>query len=310
MTITAEVIADSTHRALDGKNYRLTTIAATYPRFIHAELMTHRAFSRNASSSRAIPVERMIDMIEKDWAKPVAWGKNQKGMQAREELTGAVRLEAEQVWNWAKGDAVDRAKHLARLEAHKQIVNRILEPFAHITVLISSTNWANFFALRDHEDADPTIQVLAQEMYRARDNSNPETLKPGQWHLPYIKEEDWRETNKLFLDYDASVDLLKKVSAARCARVSYLTHDKRRPTFDDDLALYERLALHKPVHASPLEHQATPDEQRRMKIVEDDGYVHFSGPMWLWPNKHGNFVGWKQFRHDHDAESVKDNRLA
>lgn len=244
MTITAKMIKDS---ITECGQHRLSTLQLRYPRFIHAEFMTHRVFSRNASSSRAIPVERMIRDIEEDPAMPVYWGSNKPGMQAGDELPHWPI--AEECWIDACKAATQSAKEMHHMGVHKQIVNRLLEPFAHISVIVSATEWQNFFDLRCHPDAQPEIQALANFIRKEIEDSTPKVLKPGQWHLPYVSVEE-RETV-------AETNLLK-ISAARCARVSYLTHDGQKPTIDQDVALYDKLAGSRPIHASPLEHQATP----------------------------------------------------
>lgn len=241
MTITATVIADS---IADGCP-RLITLQLRYPRFIHAEFLTHRMFSRNASSSRAIPIERLIQDVLDDPAMPTYWGANQPGMQAGEELeSGDVE------WLLASSDAIHRARRMARMGYHKQIVNRILEPFAHINVLCTATvdAYAHFFALRDHPDAQPEIADLARAMRVVIDNSYPEWLDPRDWHMPYTTE----------FDRTGNVDVAKATSAARCASVSYKTVDGKPMTVDKALRIYDKLAGSDPIHASPFEHIARP----------------------------------------------------
>lgn len=240
MTIEAKVIADS---AWDG--VRITTLQLRYPRFIHAEFMTHRMFSRNASSSRAIPVSRLIRDVETDKVVPSFWGKNQPGMQAREELGGNAKANAVEAWNIARLNAVSCAEYLHSIGAHKQIVNRILEPFSHINVVVTATEWRNFFLLRNHPDAQPEMQELARAMLQAIEESEPQ----DQWyHLPYSDDGEIQVK-----DYS---DLRFPVSAARCARVSYLTHEGTRSTLEEDMKLYARLTHASPPHLSPLEHAA------------------------------------------------------
>jgi len=167
MTITAKVITHSCAAGVPD----LITMQCRYPRFIHAEFMTHRVFSRNASSSRAIPIERMIQDVIDDPAMPVAWGSNKPGMQAGVELPH-WRV-ARECWLDARDAAVERAKEMMNLGAHKQIVNRLLEPFGHISVVVTATEWDNFFALRCHPDADPTMRALAEAMWDAITASLP-----------------------------------------------------------------------------------------------------------------------------------------
>lgn len=269
-TIAAEIVADS----ISAEGVRLTTLQLRYPRWIHSELMTHRVFSRNASSSRAVPVHRLIDDIERDPAVPLFWGRNQPGMQAAAELNGDDRDRAGDAWHCALQAALTWAREIASAGAHKQIVNRVLEPFSHINVVVTATEWSNFFTLRRHDDAEPHIRVLADRMFEAMTASVPKLLLPGDWHLPYVT--DWTQP------VGAPIDAPVRASVARCARVSYLTHDGRVPDIVDDLALYDRLVASAPLHASPAEHQATPDRMR------------WSG--WETPALHGNLRGWIQFR--------------
>lgn len=246
-TIKATMICDSIGEDL---GTRISTMLLRYPRCIHAEFMTHRVFSRNASSSRAIPVERLISDVEKDPFIPLFWGSNKPGMQAGDELPPLEREAAETEWRRGLGYAVERARRMASLGAHKQIVNRILEPWAHINVLVTSTTWDNFFELRDHKDAEPHIQRLAVAMKECLTNCHPRTLKRDEWHLPFVDD-----LEKVGLDIGHQI----MISAARAARTSYLTHDGRQPNVDEDIALYKRLAGSRPLHASPLEHQAMID---------------------------------------------------
>ena len=282
MTITAKVIAHS--RAAGAPD--LITLQLRYPRFIHAEFMTHRVFSRNASSSRAIPVDRMIQDVIDDPAMPVAWGSNKPGMQAGEECTNEVGVPVFSIpkqdhsismfsrrWAWlsAKQAAVEHAEGFAKAGYHKQIVNRLLEPFAHISVVVTATEWDNFFDLRCHPDADPTMRALAEAMRDAIAGSTPDDQ--AEWHLPYMQQSDWNWAWRQ--RPQAGFNQLAMISAARCARVSYLRHDGQQPSVDDDLTLAKRLLESR--HMSPFEHQA--------RVTDDEGTA-------LW----GNFTGWDQFR--------------
>jgi hypothetical protein len=311
MTITAKIIADS----IGAKTTRLTTMQLRYPRFIHAELMTHRVFSRNASSSRAIPVSRLIEDVIQDTAMPIHWGKNQPGMQAREEhdapvMVGEffphealVKADAKGAWLHARDKAIKMAEAFHAAGYHKQVVNRLLEPFSHINVVVTATNFDNFYWLRRHPDAQPEIKVLADAMYEAQQASDPEFLDEGEWHLPYITEQDRDMSFPVLLqdnnvDYDpVTVEDLISVSVARCARVSYLTHDGKAPNFEDDFALYCKLVGSSPLHTSPAEHQATPDNPI---------YGPHGEEIWENPHLSGNLdQGWIQFRKTLDGEFCK-----
>jgi hypothetical protein len=251
--IYAKVIEDS---VIDGAS-RLTTLELQYWRAIHGEFMTHRVFSRNAMSSRAIPVKKMLDMVRNDPARSLHWGKNQPGMQAQEELDFDSRLEAQRIWLMAAKSAANYAERLMDLGLHKQVANRLLEPFQWMRTIVTSTEWGNWNALRDHKDAEPNIRALAVTIKMAMKNSVPvergtstkSKPRPKSCHLPYVTDDE-KATYGWF-------DCMK-ISAARCARVSYLTHDGNRPSLEADLGLYDRLVGSEPIHASPTEHQAMP----------------------------------------------------
>lgn len=222
---------------------RITTMEVTYPRFVHSEFMTHRVFSRNAASSRAIPVEKMLQVVKDDPAMPVFWGHNQSGMQASKEVDdkdGAIVA-----WLVARDSAIKSAQELLKFGLHKQIVNRVLEPFAWITVIVTGTDWDNFFNLRCHKDAQPEIRYVAQMMLAKYQESVPIEVIQGYWHRPYA--EDLKSNDSL------SEKQKNEIAVARCARVSYLTHDGRRDP-DADLLLYGRLLTGG--HMSPFEHVA------------------------------------------------------
>ena len=260
MYVKATVVKHSSYK----DHPELITLALEYPRFIHAEFMTHRVFSRNASSSRAIPVKTMLRRILENPANPLTWGSNKPGMQAGDELKGWRLKAAKLTWFTACHASVFFSKLLHKFGLHKQHANRVTEPFQYITTLVTATEWDNFFALRYHPDAQPEIKALAHAMKVAIENSTPTELSEGQWHLPYIKYEEFGTVP--FRD-------IQKASSARCARVSYLNHEGKKPSIEQDIKLFDRLAGSKPIHASPLEHVAVPT------------YKHNS-----------NFKGWKQFR--------------
>ena len=253
---TASVVLDSVNPV----GVRLTTIEATYPRIIHSELMTHRVFSRNAASSRAVPAYKNLDRVREDPFDPVWWGKEQSGMSGREELTGHDLEYAKLLWASAREAAYQHARCLIKAGLHKSLVNRILEPFSWITVIISSTEWINFFNQRCHPDAQPEFEKVAQMMRKVYDASTPEFR---DWHTPYIQPDE---------EFDLSDRI--KISIGRCARVSYLNHHGVRDP-DDDLKLYQRLVSAAPKHWSPLEHVA-----QAMQTG----------------SRSGNFTGWKQWR--------------
>lgn len=239
----AKVIAHS----INPMNQEIATLALRYPRIIHSEFMTHRVFSRNASSSRAIPTLILIRQVFTDMAYPVSFGANQRGMQAGAELTGWHLAAVKAIWTLT-GWLVACMAYLAYLcGVHKQVVNRMIEPWTWISVVVTATDWDNFFELRRHRDADPTIRKLADDMYWALKTSTPTPLYWGEWHVPYVSLDELHQ-------YGPKNAV--QMSSARCARVSYLTHEGRQPTLDQDRNLYTRLVGSNPIHASPTEHQA------------------------------------------------------
>ena len=288
-TISATSVLSSKH-ALTGD--RLDTLLLRYPRCIHSEFMTHRVFSRNAASSRAIPVAKLIEDVEADPFIPLVWTKNQPGMQGREVLNTNAEAIARNAWDDARSDAISHAKHLAAAGAHKQIVNRILEPFAHITVLVSGTTWANFLALRDHPDAEPHIQLLAREVRRALDEATVHELAPGMWHLPFTQAADWLAVENGDDSYSDEVEKLKILSVARCASTSYKTVEGFDMTLEKAAGIFEKLAKADPIHASPFEHVAQADD------------VVF-GQEWDHPFDHRNFTGFRQLRALIEQEEIE-----
>ena len=287
MTTSAKIIADS----ISDSQIRITTMELCYPLIAHAEFMTHRMFSRNAASNRAIPTRKIIDQVEKNPFVPTYWGKNQPGMQAIEKLRDMEMQHCESDWYDAAENAIKSAKYLASQGLHKQIANRLLEPFQHIKVIVTATEWDNFFKLRLAHDAQPEIQELARCMKEAIDSSTPKLLNTGDWHLPYVDVDEHRH-------YDCGTEYstleVIKCSVARCARVSYLNHDNENPDIEKDIALADRLL--EAGHMSPFEHQATPMKYTHYRECEqkwEKGVTHTDRISRQWS---ANFRGWIQYR--------------
>lgn len=289
MSAYAKVIADSITTAGD----RLTTFEVRFHRFVLAEFNTHRVFSRNSASSRAIPVHKQIQRLYDDPAIPVSWPLEKQGMQGGDELDLATAANAEQVWVDARNEAILAAENLRAKGVHKSVTNRLLEPFMWHTVVVSATAWQNFLLQRVSPLAQPEIQAPARLMLDAYEESQPKTLTAGDWHLPYVDESEVR--------WDRC-DVLRKVSAARCARVSYLTQDGVRD-IEKDLELYDRLVSARPMHASPLEHVArpAPENQHWVKVPHYDSEDHEIGHKMLLLPRYGNFLGFHQHRFDVEA---------
>lgn len=281
-----------------------------FENFVASGIIVHN--SRNASSSRAIPVEKMLQQVRENPAMPVHWGKNQPGMQAEEECNSRVRLDwdyyndcevigtREDAWKEAAQQACSTSHRLNFAGYHKQIVNRLLEPFQWIKVIVTATEWDNFFKLRLHHDAQPEIAALASSMRDALKYNNPRELSPGEWHLPYVFTDtqenglwDYLDTDCPVFNYEKAI----KCSIARCARVSYLNHDNSSPDINKDIALHDRLL--EAGHMSPFEHIATPmpDNIYTDRFEFDcewvKGITHIDRNNVYWS---GNFKSWIQYR--------------
>lgn len=226
----------------------LTTIELTYPRYIHAEIMTHRVLSRNASSSRAIPVNKLTAMALEDPAFFVSVGQNQPGMQPGNEVPDDIKEKFFNEWvELANINANYALRWANEYNIHKQVVNRVMEPWHHIKVIVTATEWDNLFSLRCHPSAQAEFQVLACKMRDVINSTEAQELTSGQWHLPYVTEEE-KQNNDM--------DTCLKLSVARCARVSYMNHDGSKPDIQKDIKLHDDLVGSHPIHASPAEHQA------------------------------------------------------
>lgn len=320
MAITVKIIAHSVSPA----GQHIVTWELEYNRYIHSEFLTHRLFGRNAASSRAIPVAAVIEQVKNDPAMPIHWGKNQPGMSAREELKGAYRTTAEWLWRKAAGAAAITAEGMMKIGLHKQVANRILEPFQNIKVVMTATCMDNFFWLRNHEDAQPEIKELARLMWEALQASKPFKLNPGEWHVPYV----WVGRNESgdivygtptgeVVDgvkvYDElSLENALAISSSCCAQVSYRKLDDSLEKAQD---IYNKLVESKPVHASPFEHQATPFEIAKCDYYTDaiwealnqPGATHMDKNQNIWS---GNLLGWAQHRQlipDNACWSYKEN---
>lgn len=277
----AKVIADS----ITPQGNRLTTLEVVMHRFVLAEFNTHRMFSRNSASSRAIPLSKQLDRLADGPATPVAWPAEQPGMQGGSELDRYNKDDAQWLWQnifaytWESIDLYLKQHPDAETRVHKSVINRLLEPFMFQTVVVTATEWQGFFDQRCSPLAQPEIRVVADAMREAMSESTPvtRTLTDGMkldradwrgWHLPYVNDHD-------LLDCKSAGEDPRYVSAARCARVSYLTHDGKRDV-QEDASLFIKLRDAEPPHWSPLEHVARPTEENA-----------YSG---------ANFRGWTQLR--------------
>lgn len=288
--IEVKIIKDSYNPEMES---RVTTFELVYPRFIHGELMTHRMFSRNAASSRAIPIDKVIELLKTNPAMPVHWGKNQAGMQANTEIENIEG--AKQLWLAARDNAISHAVVMRDMGLHKQIVNRILEPYQLIKTIVTATCFNNWFWLRDHADAQPEIKELAKQMQSAYNASEPNHLYEGEWHTPYVRTYRARDTDKFYyLDENDSyitAEEARMISASCCAQVSYRKNDS---SVEKAAIVFDRLINSVPVHASPVEHIATPiTRTMQMSMFDNEAITHLDRNGKLWS---GNFMGWIQFR--------------
>lgn len=326
--IRVEVIADSEDETT-GK--RITTFVLDYHRYIHAEVMTHRVFSRNGASTRAIPLSAAIQQVLDNPAVPIHWGAKQSGMSASKECTNEVlvsmgsgrrlKLEREEAWHLAMLNAIDSVHAYDVAGYHKQFAGRLLEPFQMMRVVVTSTSFDNWYWLRkDAEAAQPEIVELAGLMYEAMAESVPEVLKAGEWHTPFV----WHSRNSdgelgyhigVIGDEDCqqlTLEEAKIVSSARCAAVSYRKDGLYG--LDKSIEVWDRLIKSTRVHGSAFEHCATPiapsyescyDEDKpftylatsanipTFPITWEEGVTHTKRDGTLCS---GNFEGWIQLR--------------
>lgn len=299
--------------AITGKE--IVTFELVYPRMVHSELMTHRMFSRNGASSRAIPISKVVEMVRSNMAEPSHWGKNQPGMQAREELTGFELAAVKDLWIEAANSAANYSEAMANLGAHKQVANRVTETYQWMKLVVTYTEGNNWFWLRDHTDADPTIHELASKMWAALTVHPAFVIHPGEWHVPYVNRvrigselkyytETWLGEDEHDIQYLSIEDALA-VSSSCSAQVSYRTLDL---SLSKAQMIYGRLVESEPVHASPFEHQATPiPPKSKWKFEYDPMGGHFDMGEYVWPEGvthvdrdglywSGNFQGFIQHR--------------
>lgn len=276
----AKIIADS----ISPDGVRLTTMEVVMHRFVLAEFNTHRIFSRNSASSRAIPYHKIKQRVVDNIAYPIKWAAEKQGMQGGEEVEN-INI-CEDMWDFASGEAIEFADHLRDYGVHKSIINRLLEPFMWHTVIVTGTEYDNFFWQRCHPDAQPEMKAAADAMQLVYYTHEPQKVGYNEWHLPFINESDFNSLSHTFRNIRDCLEILRKVSVARCARVSYLNHDGTR-SIEKDLELYEKLTQGQ--HWSPFEHVATPIPPS-FGLSEQD----------FWS---GNFRGWKQFRKEFENEN-------
>ena len=285
------------------RGQRIMTMELEYPRFIHSELMTHRMFSRNAASSRAIPIKNMLDNVSSNPASPIEWGSNKPGMQAGKELSGIRYKAARFLWKLASKSACLFSNLLSKAGVHKQIANRVTEAFQPYKVIVTATEFENFFMLRDHEDAQPEIAELARCMRDCYDHSEYMLLGAGEWHTPYVNRTRseagellysvTEEGSEVFIDEDTAL----KVSASCCAQVSYRKLDQ---SVEKATMIFDKLVSSFPAHWSPFESVATPMD---INNIHRDGFFtqknyegithvnHETGEAWS-----SNFRGFIQLR--------------
>jgi thymidylate synthase ThyX len=282
--VKARTVLDS----ISYEGHRLTTFEVRMHRFVLAEFNTHRVFSRNSASSRAIPLNRQLERVREDLAMPLKFPAEQPGMSGWDEVldVGLAREE----WQMAAFDAANHAEALGALGVHKSVVNRLLEPFMWHIVVVTATSYGNFFGLRVNPGAQPEIHLAAGLMESLFLDSAPTKLNDGEWHLPFIQEDE----------QDMPNDIAVKVSAARCARVSYLTHNGVRD-YEQDVQLYDKLTSARPMHASPLEHVATPYHDNVDEVIVVSRPSGRTKVLKL--PRYGNFIGWHSHRMDVEIDA-------
>lgn len=308
--ITAKVICDS----ISEVGQRITTFEIEYPRFILAELNTHKMLEKNSSSSRAIPILKMIEQVGKNMGQPISWGSAKSGMQAGEELEAWGDFGLGWVtWVTAMENAQRSATEFAEMGYHKQIANRLLEPFQMMKTVITGTDWDNFFNLRIHPDAQPEFCMLAYKMYMAMKESTPQKLLAGQWHLPYVDVVYSSEGRQIFVQYseenpdqiirELSLEEAQRISASCTAQTSYRKSDDSLEKADKVFGMLVHADV---LHASPFGHLATP-------VPNTKDMCYFSKYSMLMHPSHGfegvthinrkgkfcsgNLTGWISYRH-------------
>lgn len=285
--INAEIIADSVNET----GQRITTFLVVFPRIVLAEFNTHRMLSRNSASSRAIPFETMLNRLETEPFVPIKFQKDHKGMQGTEYFEGEEEASAKHYWECAKNNAIAVAKQMAEAGITKQLCNRILEPFMYHTVIVTATDWENFFKLRAHEAAEIHIQDLAYKMLHEYNKSEPKRLALGEWHIPFGDNID---IAKIELECGSKddgtpnaewLDQRKiEIAIARCARISYLNYEGN-DDYEADMKLHDRLSTLG--HWSPFEHCASATTDIRS----------------------GNYHGFLQYRKTFKGENAIDPRV-
>lgn len=296
---------------------RIDTLILEYPRVVHSQLLTHRVFSKNSSSTRAIPLEKAIQQILDNPAEYV-WTVNQAGMQGELVPSGELHDELEEAYGVAMNDAVDSARELASLGAHKQNAGRLLEPFQNIKIVLTSTEWANWDWLRDHEAAQGEIAELARAISEARAKAEPMVLQPGELHVPFVERSPSSHRHSQMRYYGKDHEALTPeeallVSMSVCAQTSYRNSDY---SLEKAIDMRSKLLDSDHVHASPSEHQAiamsgylTPSRflhEHRLQSDCAQGVTHMDMKGNFWS---GNFKGFIQHRqlikgHDH---ALKDS---
>lgn len=264
MGFKAEIILDS----IAPCGERLVTWILRYPRILLPEVNTHRVFSRNTSSSRAIPVKKLREQVINDPFVPEYWGAQQKGMAAHQQLWGWRRAISRFIWKQLRWPAVAASWMFEKIGLHKQLANRVLEPWLWVTQVLSTTTHANWFKLRDSAAAQPEIQTLARLMLTNLCMSTPQLLPAGEWHIPFILENE----------RDLPTEMKLKIATARSARGSYANFYGKQDYADDE-RLHDQLA--RDGHWSPFEHSAMALDQ---------------------PTQIGNFEGFLQYRKRFEGE--------
>jgi hypothetical protein len=320
--IKANIVADSINKQGD----RLTSMLLTFPRCVLAEFNTHRILSKNSASSRAIPLKKMIRLVEEHPFVPTRWMKEHKGMQGSEYHKDPLIIgDCIKIWLDLRDEAVKKAKLLSEKDVTKQFCNRLLEPYLMHTVLVTGSEWQNFFALRAHPDTEIHLQELAYKMLKIYNDSKPKYLQAGEWHLPFganiDKERLYSQIEHDLGIYDPVIDETNdgtsykklidqyriKIATARCARTSYL-NNLGKDDYEADCKLHDQLLVNEPIHASPAEHCA--------QAMEDNEYMLYK-KQWVNEDKqticeHGwsrNFRGFKQYRTQLKNDTAIDSRV-
>jgi len=297
-----EIVQHSVNQAGE----ELLTVNTKYGLIVHAEWLRHRQLSRGVKSNRAIPCKVIRKEVLEDPYVPVWFGANKSGMVSQVEVKH--KKLCTNLWKAARYPTIAVHWTLEKLGLHKEVNNRLLNPWQWVRETVTASEWDNFFNLRCHSDAQRDIKIVADALLEAKSLSTPMFINAGEWHTPYV---DRKRVDGKMKYYDTDGTELTpeqaiKASAARCARSSYDKHDGSKPTLKGDLPLYEMLIESNPKHASPVEHQGTPIPTFISNWKDIEGITHEDRKGQLWSGNFKGFIQYRQLLNNHTCNNYKE----